>query len=68
MKSQDHRVITIHNLNIDNIDIRIVIPTQGGTHIIASLIKALASQEFIHLLNIEIKNVIPMLGGKHTFL
>ena len=48
MRSQDQRVITIHKLNIDNIDIQIVIPTQGGTHIIASLIKPLTSQEFTY--------------------
>ena len=48
MGSQDQRVITTHKLSIYNVDIQIVIPTQGGTHVIASLIKPLASQEFTY--------------------
>ena len=48
MRSLDQHVITIHRLHIDTIDIQMVIPTQNGTHFIASLIKPLASQEFTY--------------------
>ena len=42
MISQDHRVTTIHKINID---IQIVIPTQGGKHIFGSHVKPFTSQE-----------------------